>query len=75
MTPYKWFDLWHLDLIIFANHITRQISIQMTMTLRANIRPVINDLIWVVMQGTAMAFVPGLCTARFGMLPAGFPVS
>ena len=74
VTPHKWFNPWHLDLVIFANHIARQISIQVTMTLRANIGPVVDGLIRVLMQNAVMAFMSWLCTARFGMLPTGFPV-
>ena len=75
MTPHKWLDRWNINLVIFANHIARQISIQVAMTLRANIRPVVDGLVRVFMQRTAMAFMSRLCTARFGMLPASFPVS
>ncbi len=74
MTPHKWPDRRNLDLIVFANHITRQISIQMAMALRANIRPVVDGLVRVLMQSSAMAFMSRFRTARFGMFPARFPV-
>ena len=50
MTPHKWFDRRYLNLIIFTNHITHQIGIQMTMTLRADVRPVVNGLVRALMQ-------------------------
>jgi len=72
VTPYKWFDWGHLNLIVFTNHITRQISIQMTMTLRADIRPVINSLVRVLMQSTAVALMSRLCTSGFGVFRRAF---
>ncbi len=75
MTPHKGLDRRNLDLVILANHITRQISIQVAMALGADIWTVVDGLVRVLMQSAVVAFMSRLCTARFGMLPTGFPVS
>lgn len=72
MSPHKWFDWWHLYLIVFTNHIARQINTKPTMTLRADIGPMIDGLVRVLMQCTMMAIMSGLRTAQFGMFAAGF---
>ncbi len=75
MTSHKWFDGGHLYLVIFTNDLAHQISVQGAMTLRADIRPVIDGLVRVLMQCTMMAFMSGLGTPGFGMLPTGFLIS
>ena len=72
MTAHKWFDRRNLDLVIFANHITCQISIQMAMALRADIGPVVNNLVRVLMKGSRVALMSGFRAAGFGMFATGF---
>ena len=75
VTPHEGRNRRNFNLVILANHTTRQINFQMTVAIRANNRPVIDGLVRVLMQGTAMTFVSRLRTAGPGLRTAGFPVS
>jgi len=74
MAAHKWFDPGHFDGVIFTNNIACQIAIKGTMALRADIRPVINDLVRILMQNTTVPLMPRLRSARFGVLAARFAI-
>jgi large conductance mechanosensitive channel protein len=74
MAAHKGFDLGHFDGVIFANNIACQSAIKGTVALRADIRAVINDLVRIFMQDTAVPLMPRLRSARFGLLAARFAI-
>ena len=74
MTLDEGLDRGKLDLVVFADHLGRQIAGQRHPATRAFIGMVVDDVIDVLAQAARMPLVARLGAARLGLLAALFPI-